>query len=36
MTEFRCRQNWSQECEKALNEHINKEYQASYQYHCLY
>jgi ferritin heavy chain len=35
MTELRCRQNWSQECEKALNQHINKEYQASYQYHCL-
>ena len=35
MTEFRCRQNWSSECEKALNLHINKEYQASYQYHCL-
>ena len=31
----RCRQNWSENCEKALNIQINKEYQASLNYHHL-
>ena len=29
------RQNWSDRCEQALNEHIKIEYQASYNYHLL-
>lgn len=32
---MRCRQNWSDVCEKALNQHIIKEYQASLTYHIL-
>ena len=28
--------NWSQDCEYALNKQINIEYMASYQYHALY
>ena len=35
MTTTRCRQNWSENCEKALNIQINKEYQASLNYHHL-
>lgn len=35
MTTNRCRQNWSENCEKALNIQINKEYQASLNYHHL-
>ena len=31
----RCRQNWSENCEKALNIQINKEYHASLNYHHL-
>ena len=30
-----CRQNWSQICEENLNNHINREYSASYAYHLL-
>ena len=30
-----CRQNWSQTCEEHLNNHINREYSASYAYHLL-
>ena len=30
-----CRQNWSTECEKALNEQIEREYSASLSYHLL-
>lgn len=32
---MRCRQNWSPECEKALNNQIQVEYQASIHYHVL-
>lgn len=32
---MRCRQNWSEVCEKALNKHIIREYQASLTYHML-
>ncbi|KAJ1485363.1 ferritin-like superfamily [Baffinella frigidus] len=34
--ESRCRVDWHTECEKALNDHINVEYTASYAYHALY
>lgn len=33
---FTCRQNWSKECENALNTQINTELDASYQYMSLY
>ena len=32
---MKCRQNWSDVCEKALNKHINREYEASLAYHML-
>ena len=32
---MRCRQNWSEACEKALNEQIGREYSASLSYHLL-
>ena len=32
---MKCRQNWSQACEDALNQQIKVEYQASYHYHIL-
>ena len=32
---MRCRQNWSEACEKALNAQINREYCASLSYHML-
>lgn len=32
---MRCRQNWSEACELALNEQIKIEYLASYHYHIL-
>lgn len=32
---MRCRQNWSEKCEDALNNQIKVEYQASYHYHIL-
>ena len=34
--ESRCRVDWHAECEKALNDHINVEYTASYAYHALF
>ena len=32
---MKCRQNWSKECEEALNNQINREYQASLSYHMI-
>jgi ferritin heavy chain len=32
---MRCRQNWSNDCENALNEQIEREYSASLSYHAL-
>ena len=32
---MRCRQNWSLQCEQALNAQINREYCASLSYHML-
>ena len=32
---MRCRQNWSKNCEDALNEQISREYSASLSYHIL-
>ena len=34
--ESRCRVDWDVRCEKALNDHINVEYTASYAYHSLF
>ena len=36
MDKHTARQNWNDNCEKLLNSHINKEFQASYQYFSLY
>lgn len=34
--ESRCRVDWDVRCEKALNDHINVEFTASYAYHALF